>query len=229
MALWQVFLPNGAAEARICSGAGFALRNVVLPCFRDVLGMPDQTPPHPELLHKFVELEHSSKIAEYNADVQRALETYKTANKSGLEAMKAIAFLNSGAAVATLAFIGHLAAIHAETATIMGFVRALVIFVVGAFSAILAFGVTYLMSRFSGIALDHQLEEKSAGMDDRHSDEIRHRGKAKTWYAIAEAMNIAAAVFCILALVWFVRGAFIGYRAFGRVGSESEPPRLMLP
>jgi hypothetical protein len=75
--------------------------------------------------------EHKTTLAEYATDAQRSLESVRAGNESGTEAIKATTFINGGAAVAMLAFIGHLASIQAKAAAITGFARPLLWFVVG--------------------------------------------------------------------------------------------------
>jgi hypothetical protein len=178
--------------------------------------MASQIPPNQQLRH-LPELQHASALAEYNADVQRSLETYKTAIKTGLEAMKAIALLDTGGAVATLAFIGHLASIHAETATVMAFVHALGVFVIGAFFAIGALGVSYLTSMFGGASLNNELEAKSAAMEGNEQKAQPFRCKAAIWGAVGKTTNGIAILFCLLALGCFIYGSLTGYHAFGNL------------
>ena len=51
-------------------------------------------------------------IAVYQANTTRLLEAVRAGNKAGSDALRAVTLLNGGAAVALLAFIGHLASLQ---------------------------------------------------------------------------------------------------------------------
>src|SRR5438128_5691304 len=88
--------------------------------------------------------EHKSALAEYAADTERALESVRAGNASGREALRAITLINGGAAVAMLAFIGHLASTSASPTMIINFAKPLRLFVIGTLLSVIASGVTYL-------------------------------------------------------------------------------------
>jgi hypothetical protein len=64
------------------------------------------------------------------------LEATKAANKAAEDALKAVTLLNGGAAVAMLAFIGHLASTRGDQATLTLLNRPLFDFVVGTFLSV---------------------------------------------------------------------------------------------
>ncbi len=70
-------------------------------------------------------------------------DTPKSVLSSGQAAMKSAFLINGGAAVALLAFIGHLVSIR-EVGHVSMFARPLIVFVGGVLSAALATGVTYV-------------------------------------------------------------------------------------
>src|SRR6266404_3904086 len=101
-------------------------------------------------------------LAEYEADVQRSLEANRTGNASGRDAIKATTLVNGGAAVAMLAFLGHLASIGADPTTIIEFARALRWFVIGTLLCVLASGITYVAQRTCELGLRREFESKAA-------------------------------------------------------------------
>lgn len=86
---------------------------------------------------------------------EERIETYKAARQSGLYALKAALFLNGGAAIAFLAFVGNFASqsgINPEQASSFSFVMKW--FVSGAFLAVVASGLSYLANLFHSYEWD---------------------------------------------------------------------------
>lgn len=71
-----------------------------------------------EQIHRIAEANQRASLAQYDADVQTSLEATKAANKSAADALRAVTLLNGGAAVAMLAFIGHLASTRVDPLTL---------------------------------------------------------------------------------------------------------------
>jgi hypothetical protein len=85
----------------------------------------------------------SIELAVYTTNTSRLLEAIRAGNNAGSEALKAVTLLNGGAAVALLAFVGHLASIAAPRAAIHALRTPLVFFVAGTFLAGVATAIGY--------------------------------------------------------------------------------------
>ena len=158
--------------------------------------------------------EHKSALAEYAADVQRTLESVRAANESGSEAIKAATLINGGAAVAMLAFVGHLASIQAVATVIMGFAKPLRLFVVGTLLGVVASGLTYLAQSFFTASLVRDLKSKEAKREDQESLATRHDAASVTWRRIGQVTNFTAVLTVVAALVCFSLGCYVAYQAF---------------
>ncbi|MEO8430077.1 MAG: hypothetical protein ABI592_01115 [Acidobacteriota bacterium] len=70
-----------------------------------------------------------------------SVESFKAANESGREAMKASILINGGAAVAVLAYVGHLSTLGRGAGSFAG---PMMVYVIGVLAGALALGCTYL-------------------------------------------------------------------------------------
>lgn len=90
----------------------------------------------------FYEAKHATKIACYNARVNRISDGFQAVITIGQGALKSGALINGGACVAILAFIGNV--VTKNTSMISGLSSALMIFGFGLLLAAVASGTTYL-------------------------------------------------------------------------------------
>jgi hypothetical protein len=158
--------------------------------------------------------EHKSALAEYAADTERTFEAVRAGNASGREALRAITLINGGAAVAMLAFIGHLASTSANPTIIINFAKPLRLFVIGTLLSVVASGVTYLAQRAWFAALKCEFESKEAKRDD---DQILAANKtrvSKRWVRVGECTNLIVISLGAAALFCFAYGCYIAYRVF---------------
>ena len=158
--------------------------------------------------------EHKAALAEYAADTQRSLESVRAGNESGTEAIKATTLINGGAAVAMLAFVGHLASIQAKATVIMGFAEPLRLFVAGALLGVVASGVTYLAHVFYIGSLTREFRSKEAKREgDETLASVRHNASVR-WGRIGQGINFIVVLIVVASLFCFAFGCYIAYRAF---------------
>lgn len=179
---------------------------------------------------RIADLQHRSDLAEYEADVQRSLESFKAGNASGLEAIKASTLINGGAAVAILAFIGHLASIHTESGRIMEFEQPLCWFVQGALSSVVASGITYFMQRISAVSLRRELQSKDARRDGDETTATNKHNASRRWECFGEIVNLGAVLCVVYSLFCFGYGCYVGYHAFEALDAtrHAEKTRSLL-
>jgi hypothetical protein len=125
-----------------------------------------------------------------NFNDEHAIETYKSLISISVEAFKALQWLNGGAVVALLAYIGQRPEL-AEPARI-----ALSLFVVGLVAATAAFFTSYLTQ----LAL--------------YNEDIRKHEYKGLSYVIWLRTTV---VIVIVSLISFIIGAFAGVRAFAQL------------
>ena len=157
-------------------------------------------------------------IAVYQANTTRLLEAVRAGNKAGSDALRAVTLLNGGAAVALLAFIGHLASLSAPQTTIVSLRYPLAVFVTGAFLAVFASAVNYFGQGF----VTGQLSAEFAAMDEELSAEERKKAerrkeKFKTGFKVTNTFAILVGVFALAA---FGLGCYKAYRAFDYLRSD---------
>jgi hypothetical protein len=157
---------------------------------------------------------HKSELAVYAADSQKALESVRAANVTGLEALKAATFVNGGAAVAMLAFAGHLASIHASLATVNGFGSPLCLFVIGVLLGVTAIGVSYLTHGACLAALRREFAAKEAENTDDEALATSHKRASARWSLCGRAINFGVILLVIASLFCFAYGSFTAYRTF---------------
>jgi hypothetical protein len=151
-------------------------------------------------------LQHASDLAEYNTNVQLAVESFKAGNLAGREALKAIIFVNGGAAVAMLAFVGHLASISATHETIMAFGKPLSWFVQGVFFGTFATGLIYISRWCDRLYLSRDFEARDATNDNKPDIVQQKSGAAKFWKRMWSIVNTTTISCGTYALFCFARG-----------------------
>jgi len=152
-------------------------------------------------------------LAEYEANMQRSMESARAGNTSGSEAIKAATLVNGGAAVAVLAFIGHLASINAIAAT-KDLAWSLFIFVAGTWLGVLASGMTYLFHCAFVVSLEHEFE---SGQARRDGDQVRADSEhvvSDTLRRRAKRINAVTVLLVAVSLILFVLGCVSAYRVF---------------
>jgi len=173
---------------------------------------------------EFAAQEHKAALAEYAADSQRSLESVRAANISGAEALKAATLINGGAAVAILAFIGHLASINAKPPVVMDFAKPLRSFVVGALLGVVASGVTYLAHMFYIGSLTREFQSKEARREDNETLAVSKHKASVRWGRIGRVVNLVVMALVAASLFSFAYGCYIAYRAFE--SGITSPTRL---
>ncbi|PYK45626.1 MAG: hypothetical protein DME46_03715 [Verrucomicrobia bacterium] len=164
-----------------------------------------------------VQRQQAIDLAAYAANTSRSLEATRAGNAAGTEALRAVTLLNGGAAVALLAFIGHLASIGAPQSAIRVLREPLTWFVVGAFLAVAASAITYFAQGFTIRSLKHEFDSLDEEKPKEKRENARRRmGRSKLGFGI---VNSFAVVFGVMALCAFVGGGCKAYRAFDeRIG-----------
>lgn len=153
-------------------------------------------------------------LAEYGIDAQRSFESARSANQSGAEAIKATTLINGGAAVAMLAFVGHLASIRAEAAVIMSFAEPLRLFVEGVLLGVLASGAVYFSQSSYGISLDLEFKNKEAKWENNEDLAAKKHKASVRWRRAGKAINFIAILAGLAALCCFAFGCYVAYRSF---------------
>jgi hypothetical protein len=183
--------------------------------------MSNHVPRNPEEAEQQLRID----LAEYEADIQRSLEALKSSNASGLEAIKASTLINGGAAVAVLAFIGHLASIHADASVIMNFARPLRLFVAGALFGVVASGVTYLVRRIDFVSLKREFTSKEARRGGNEDLAAADHESSVKWGWWAEGLNFIVILIVAASLVCFGCGCYTAYRVFeSGITTPPAPP-----
>ena len=128
-------------------------------------------------------------LAVYSQQESQRLELLRSVSSSAHEAVRSSILINGGAAVALLAFIGHLASIG-ENELVVGFASSLVGFVSGILAATLAYGFVY----FAQLAF--------------------YRGSIN----VGSWLRVVTVVFVLGSLGLFVYGSYSAYRIFLSMG-----------
>jgi hypothetical protein len=175
-----------------------------------------------ERIHRIAEGNERASLARYQADVQTSLEATKAANKSAGDALRAVTLLNGGAAVAMLAFIGHLASTQVEQATLDALKRPLFEFVSGAFLSVIATALTYFVQEGWIRALRYKFKTReleqaeSADVDAIREAKKRERNSRR----LAWTLKIMAILCGITALVAFGVGSYTAYGGFEQLNTK---------
>jgi hypothetical protein len=174
-------------------------------------------------LRQSIALQHATDLAEYNADLQQSLESFKAGNLAGRDALKGITLINGGAAVAILAFIGHLAAIHADHETIVAFRKPLAWFVQGVFFGTFATGMIYFSRWCDRLHLSREFERKEASRDNKPDISQEKLNAAKFWKRMWVSVNSLNILCGIYARLCFVLGCYVGFCAFDVLSRAHSP------
>jgi len=87
---------------------------------------------------------YANQLAHYNWLKEQDIELFKSVITSGQNTLKASMLLHGGAAVALLAFIGHLV-VNASTRSLVGqFAPIMTCFLIGVLNVVVCHGITYL-------------------------------------------------------------------------------------
>ncbi|MCE5232077.1 MAG: hypothetical protein ABFC67_07565 [Mizugakiibacter sp.] len=152
----------------------------------EVLKSPSAEITEPDLARYRAELE--LWVERHRNSHSASLELFRSVIESGQNAIRSSFLLNGGAAVAVLAFIGHLA--EHEPSKVSVFSESLLFFVIGVFTIAVTSGVTYL-SQWLYAAEDGDWKER-----------------AGRW------LNIAAIVIGLSSYGWFILGMCRAYTSF---------------
>lgn len=90
----------------------------------------------------------ATSLAEYHAETSIKLETFRSVISCGQSALKSATLINGGAAVALLAFIGHVWGKDLSSLVLNGLSFSLLLFVFGVLCSAIASGTTYLAQAF---------------------------------------------------------------------------------
>lgn len=168
-------------------------------------------------------------LARHATNSQRAAEAAKEGNHAGSEAIKAITLLNGGAAVAILAFIGHLASSGVEQETVQSLSRPLGFFVAGTFLAVFATGIGYFAQSCNVFALKNEFKKLDHKADTAAQDKEKRNkkcwGAAFTWRTAFKCFNSLAIICSMVALIFFGVACYQAYDAFSKIGCVKENAR----
>lgn len=174
-----------------------------------------------ERIHRIAEANQRANLANYQADVQTSLEATKAANKSAGDALRAVTLLNGGAAVAMLAFIGHLASTQVEQITLDALKRPLFEFVAGAFLSVIATALTYFVQEGWIRALRCKFKRRELEQAEPTDNDAIKKAKQreKNSRRLAWTLKIAA-IFCgVAALTAFGVGSYTAYWGFAKLNT----------
>lgn len=131
-------------------------------------------------------LHHQSSLAQYDAQIKSHLEMFKAVIDAGKEALTATLFINGGAAVACLGFLGAMLSKGNSELLGLKFTAPLAAFGFGVLSGALGFGMRYCAQFFYA----------------RLSNKIGH------------VFNVGSIIHAICAYVLFGYGVYAAYMAF---------------
>jgi len=135
---------------------------------------------------------HETALAKYRVRVDFSLEMFKSVIAVGQTALKSLFLINGGAAVAVLAFVGHLATAGSSADSIRGFAAPLGCFVAGLLLVTIASGVTYLSQRAYA----------------------RHKQGRK----IGDRLNMVIIGVALLSVIAFSVGSYLAYQGLIQLG-----------
>jgi hypothetical protein len=175
-----------------------------------------------ERIHKIAEANQRASLARYEADVQTSLEATKAANKSAGDALRAVTLLNGGAAVAMLAFIGHLASTQVEQVTLDTLKRPLYEFVGSAFLSVIATALMYFVQEGWIRAMRYKFKTRELEQAEPvDADAIRGAKKReKNSRRLAWTFKVMAILCGITALVAFGVGSYTAYWGFAQLNTK---------
>lgn len=182
-----------------------------------------------EHAHRIAEANHRAALARYDADIQTSLEATKAANKAAEDALKAVTLLNGGAAVAMLAFIGHLASTQTGQATVTMLNRPLFEFVVGTFLSVIATALAYFVQESWIRALKYKFKKRELDQSTPRDDDAIRKAETreKNSRRIGWTLKGIAILCGVLALLAFGVGSHAAYRTFEQLNSKGPPTQKM--
>jgi hypothetical protein len=177
-----------------------------------------------EFAHRIAEANHRTALASFDADIQTSLEATKAANKSAADALRAVTLLNGGAAVAILAFIGHLASTQIDPKTFELLKRPLSYYVIGTFLSVVASAFTYFVHEGYIRALKYRFRKRELDQDKPVDNDAVRKAQRREMNSrrIAWTFKAIALICGLLALVAFGVGSYTAYRAFEHL-NDLEP------
>lgn len=92
--------------------------------------------------------QHMGTLAQYNAQANLNIEVFKSVNSAGKEALTATLFINGGAAVASLGFLGSMLSKGGSEALGLKLTIPLIAFGFGVLAGALGFGIRYFTQHF---------------------------------------------------------------------------------
>lgn len=177
-----------------------------------------------EQVHRIANANYRAALARYDADIQTSLEATKAGNKAASDALKAVTLLNGGAAVAMLAFIGHLASIQVDQSILGPLKEALFEFVGGTFLSVIATALTYFVQEGWITVLNckfRKRELEEATPPDREA--IRKGEKTeKRWRRGVGTLRLVATCSGLLALAAFGFASYTAYGAFEKLSTKQS-------
>lgn len=141
----------------------------------------------PDKAAKALKMAHEAALQFSKQDADGNMEMFKSVLASGQAAIKSVMMINGGAAVAILAFMGHLATNAQSKQFVAHFGSALLCFAAGVLLAALATGTTYL-AQYTG----------------------RRNQRVGTGF------NCASIALTIVAAAGFAWGCFLSYQQFSQ-------------
>jgi hypothetical protein len=158
-----------------------------------------------KLQHEHAKLQHASNLAQYEARNASARELFKSVITTAGVAIKSLILINGGAAVALLAFIGHLATseTNQHAAPVHAFAFPLLWFVIGVWTAALFAGFVAAAQKLYSEAYDRAVKNDA---------QAAQRGRRLQRCANACVVVVIVCGLCSLAA--FARGSYLAYVAF---------------
>jgi|SRR6266566_2284100 len=138
------------------------------------------------------ELRAQALLALHRTMAEQGLEMFRTVIASGQNALKSSFLINGGAAVALLAFIGHLVATPPATHLVPDFAWPLAFFVIGVGVTAIATGFTYLTQ-----ALFH-----------------------RQWLRVGNLLNVVTILLVVASYFTFAAGCYSAYHLFKSLAAE---------
>jgi len=176
---------TGATEVLLSS-----LRTLIDQIDRDTSADPSKTP-----FGLLFTASHEIRLAKYRVRVDFSLEQFKAVIAVGQIALKSMFLINGGAAIAVLAFVGHLATSVNTMHAIRPFAFPLGCFVAGLLLVTIASGLTYIAQR--------AFVTKGA---------IKGKGRR-----IGNQLNALIVGICLLSVVAFAVGSWFAYVALANL------------
>jgi hypothetical protein len=184
-----------------------------------------------EHVYRITEANQRADLARFEADVQTSLEATKAGNQAASDALKAVTLLNGGAAVAMLAFIGHLASTQVDPMILDLLKRPLFDFVVATFLSVVATASTYFVQEGWIRALKYKFRKRELDQaTPRDGEAIRKAERAETNSRRMAWTLKAIAILCgVLALVAFGVGSYAAFRAFEHLNNAQQHTIVGIP